>query len=234
MTSTRLLAASLAGCVLAAIVFIVWPQLDLVVAGLFYRGNGHFVGDTPLGRAVRHVCESVPFVIMAVAVILHVLRRSGRSDIGAPNGAGILMMAASLALGPGLLVNVVLKDHSHRPRPVQVSEFGGTAAFRPFYRLDGGCGSNCSFVSGEGSAAFWTVAPALLAPPPFRLPAVAAALAFGAVTGALRMAFGGHFLSDTVFGALLTWLVVLVSWRAIAARLESPAATTPDPGAGNV
>ena len=122
--------------------------------------------------------------------------------------AALVMLVASLALGPGLLVNVALKDHWHRPRPVQVIEFGGADPFRPYDRLDGSCVRNCSFVSGEGASAFWTVAPALLLPPPWHAVALGGALCFAAAAGGLRMAFGGHFLSDTVFAALFTWLVV--------------------------
>ena len=32
----------------------------------------------------------------------------------------------------------------------------------------------------------------------------------GAATGVLRMAFGGHFLSDVVFAALFTLLLVIL------------------------
>ena len=211
--STRLMVASLGAMALAALVFIVWPGLDLSAAGLFALGDGHFTGDTPAGRTVRRAFETVPFMILIGYVALYALRRFGGVRIWAPNGAGLIAMAASLALGPGLLVNTVLKDHSHRPRPAQVDQFGGADIFRPFYRFDGACQRNCSFVSGEGSTAFWTIAPALLVPPAYRLPALAAAMLFGSLSGALRMAFGGHFLSDTVFGALLTWLVILACWR---------------------
>jgi len=127
-------------------------------------------------------------------------------------------MVLSLALGPGLLVNVGLKDHWHRPRPVQVTAFGGPDAFRPFDTRDGQCRRNCSFVSGEGSSSFWTVAPALLAPPPWRTLALGAALLFAAATGLLRMAFGGHFLSDTLFAALLTWFVIAATWALVFRR----------------
>jgi membrane-associated PAP2 superfamily phosphatase len=65
------------------------------------------------------------------------------------------------------------------------------------------------------------VAPALLAPPPFRAAAVGAALLFTAATAVLRMAFGGHYLSDVVFAALFTWLVVLSLYRLI---FRAPAA----------
>jgi len=48
-------------------------------------------------------------------------------------------------------------------------------------------------VAGEPSSAFWTLAPAALLPPPWRIAGYGAALAFGAGIGLLRMAAGGHF-----------------------------------------
>jgi membrane-associated phospholipid phosphatase len=137
----------------------------------------------------------------------------GGVALPAPGLRAFAFLALSLALGPGLLVNLLLKDHWHRPRPVQVEAFGGTMPFRPYYRADGACRRNCSFVSGEGSTAVWCLAPALLAPPPLQTAAVLAAVAFSAGTCVLRMAFGGHFLSDVVFAALLTWLIIIAAWR---------------------
>jgi membrane-associated phospholipid phosphatase len=93
---------------------------------------------------------------------------------------------------------------------MQVKEFGGPLEFRPWYRTDGACVKNCSFVSGETSGAFWLVAPASLAPGPLRLPAVALALGLGCVTGVMRVAFGGHFPSDVLFAGLFTLLIVAV------------------------
>ena len=199
---------------LTALLFAVWPELDLRVAAALYRGNGHFVAASPWGDAVRQIFITVPFVVLVAFGLLYLGRRTGRLGWG-PSGRAIVMLVASLALGPGLLVNVALKDHWHRPRPVQVTEFGGADPFRPYDRLDGLCVRNCSFVSGEGASAFWTVAPALLLPPPWRAVALGGALCFAAAAGGLRMAFGGHFLSDTIFAALFTWLVVTACWRAI-------------------
>ncbi|MCB1149464.1 MAG: hypothetical protein KDK48_04800, partial [Chlamydiia bacterium] len=45
----------------------------------------------------------------------------------------LAVLALTLALGPGLLVNVVLKPNWGRPRPRHVIELGGEAKFRPFY-----------------------------------------------------------------------------------------------------
>jgi membrane-associated phospholipid phosphatase len=48
-----------------------------------------------------------------------------------------------------------------------------------------------------------------------RAPAVAGALAFGAVASALRIAYGHHFLSDVLFGALISLIVVFALRRAL-------------------
>ena len=202
---------------LTALLFAVWPELDLRVSSAFYRGNGHFVGAGPLGDAARQTFLTVPFAVLIAFGLLYCGERAGWRIGWAPSGRSLVMLIASLALGPGLLVNVALKDHWHRPRPVQVVEFGGADPFRPYDRLDGGCVRNCSFVSGEGASAFWTVAPALLLPPPWRAVALVGALCFAAAAGALRMAFGGHFLSDSLFAALFTWLVIAACWRTILA-----------------
>ena len=72
-----------------------------------------------------------------------------------------------------------LKDHWSRSRPIDVPQFGGEERFTAWWDPRGGCPKNCSFVTGDGSGAFWTLAPAALAPPAWRPVAYAAALAFG-------------------------------------------------------
>ena len=217
MVSNRGIALALVLGAAVALAFGLAPGLDLGAAAAFYAGDGRFVGVTGLGRTLRLVFEILPFAILLLAAAMVVLRRAGLA-VWAPTARGLAVLALSLALGPGLLVNVALKDHWHRPRPTQVDAFGGTSAFVPFERRDGACRRNCSFVSGEEASSFWSVAPALMAPPAWRAVALAAALLYAAAAGTLRMAFGGHFLSDTLFAALLTWLVVALVWRAVLGR----------------
>lgn len=205
--------------VLTAAVFAAAPELDLVMARLFLR-EGAFIGITPTGEVLRAIGHQLPFWIMGLAAAAWGLRRIGAWRWPAPSGRAVLFLAVTLAIGPGLLVNVALKNHSHRPRPVQTQELGGAWEFRPWHRFDGQCDRNCSFVSGEASSAFWTLAPALLVPPPAQPVAVAAALVFGTGVAALRMAFGGHFLSDSLISGLLTILVVLGFHAAFFRRAE--------------
>jgi len=197
-------------------IFALWPELDLMGAAFFYGQDG-FPGNSPALRALRFTLFYLPAAVMVGAAALWLAGRLGAPvpDRFFPRGRSLAFMALSLALGPGLLVNFGLKDHWHRPRPVQVREFGGPLDFRPWYETDGACVKNCSFVSGETSGAFWLAAPASLAPPPLRLPAMAAALGVGALTGGLRVAFGGHFLSDALFAGLLTLILVALLRRFI-------------------
>ena len=197
-------------------VFALWPELDLMGAA-FFHGQDGFPGDAPALKALRAALFFLPAAVMGAAAALWLAARLGAPlpERLRPTGRSLAFMTLSLALGPGLLVNVALKDHWHRPRPVQVQEFGGPLEFRPWFRTDGGCAKNCSFVSGETSGAFWLAAPASLAPPPLRLPAMAAALAIGALTGGLRVAFGGHFLSDALLAGLFTLLLITVLQRLI-------------------
>ena len=139
-------------------------------------------------------------------------------------GRALVFLTVSLALGPGLLVNVGLKNHWGRPRPGRIAQFGGDEQFVPWWQPNGGCPKNCSFVSGEASAAFWAIAPAALTPPEWRPIAYGAALTFGAAIPFSRMATGGHFLSDTIFAGIFTfiiiWLAYALVYRWIGARLS--------------
>ena len=63
----------------------------------------------------------------------------------------------------------------------------------------------------RAEGAFWTVAPAALAPPQWRALAYGASFVFGLTVGLLRMAAGGHFFSDVAFAGVLTFLVIWVA-----------------------
>ena len=190
----------------AILVFGLWPEIDLAAAQLFFTEIGFAHG--PQSESLRRIAYYVPFILLGLLFILYGARCLGWLPARAtPGTRKLAVLALGLALGPGLFVNG-LKDHSHRPRPVQTIEFGGKWGFRPFYDFDGACLRNCSFPSGEAASGFWTLAAANLAPPPLRLATLAAAAAFALTTSALRMASGGHYLSDIIFSGLFTWLVI--------------------------
>ena len=72
-------------------------------------------------------------------------------------------LALVLALGPGLIVNGLLKPNWNRPRPCDITEFGGTVDF--VHVLNPGVEGervHHSFPSGHASMGFYLLAPAFL------------------------------------------------------------------------
>jgi membrane-associated phospholipid phosphatase len=205
MSKAFIVYAALTALTLA--VFAIWPHLDLAVAHLFYDGGG-FIGHENIDRFGRDFFRVTPFVVLALYAGLWLAKRSGVALRWAPSGRAMIFLISTIAIGPGLIVNLGLKDHMHRPRPIQTQEFGGPDPFRPWYEDNGACKKNCSFVSGEAATGFWMVAPASVLPPPWRAPAMVAAFAFGIGASFLRMAFGGHYLSDVLLGGLITLIVI--------------------------
>jgi lipid A 4'-phosphatase len=200
------LAASLA-------LFYCVPQVDLFVSRLFYDPvHGFTLASWPplqdFTRSIRWTAWAILLVVLAGAIWLRLLRRPfWRLDRNA-----LIFLVAALAIGPGILVNTVLKDHWGRARPYQIEAFGGEHQFTPAPLPADQCNRNCSFVSGHAALGFSLVMFAFLMPAGRqRNIALAAALSFGALVGLARIAAGHHFLSDVVDAGLLvvgtTWLL---------------------------
>ena len=203
--------------VAALLVLEAFPAIDLAVSGWFAAPGGGFpLHELPLFRGVM---KGLPWALIGAAVVVAVLGLAALATRGTflgvtPNVAAYVV--ASLALGPGLIVNTVLKDHWGRARPVQIANFGGTAHFTPPLVLAHQCARNCSFPSGHAALGFWVIAFALLAPPRWRPLAVAAALLVGALVGLMRIAQGAHFLSDVLAAGILVVGLTVTLKRALA------------------
>ncbi len=128
-------------------------------------------------------------------------------------------------------MNVILKDNWGRARPSQIEEFGGVAQFTPPLLFADECKRNCSFVSGEGAtiASVMIVLVVLLwhAFPDRRRLLVAGAVPIGIIGTFLRIIKGRHFLSDTLFAALFSALVILVLYGLFNIRKHRRAISLP-------
>jgi lipid A 4'-phosphatase len=197
-----------------------YPQIDLRIAGYFYAftdasHNMFALRVYPPLMLARDIGLWVGTVLILPAVLALVIKLILRKRKLLISGRAIVFLIATLALAPGLFVNVMLKDHWGRPRPIDVTQFGGDQHFAAWWDPRGDCPNNCSFVSGDVSGAFWAVAPAALAPPQWRALAYGAAFALGAGMAALRMMAGGHFFSDVVFAGVFTFLIIWIAYGLI-------------------
>jgi lipid A 4'-phosphatase len=209
MNRTGLIIALAIAAVVGA-VFAVYPQLDVEIAARFYDPATHTFAASASDR-VEHARDAATLLV-TLLVAPAFLAVAGK--LAFPHcrmlipGRAALFLIVTLALGPGVLTNGILKGHSARMRPVDVVELGGKEQFTAWWDPRGTCPENCSFVAGEASGGFWTLAPAALAPPQWRALAYAAALVFGAAMGVLRMAAGGHFFTDVVFAGVLMYVLI--------------------------
>jgi membrane-associated PAP2 superfamily phosphatase len=193
--------------------FGLFPELELSVARHFHdvvdAGNNTFAWRIypPLMMA-RDIglWVSTAIIIPVLAALAFKLIVPTRKML--IPGRAVIFLTVTLALGPGLLVNVVLKDHWGRSRPIDITQLGGAEHYVRWWDPRGDCPNNCSFVSGDVAGAFWTLAPAALVPPQWRALAYGAALALGAAMSVLRVMAGGHFLSDVVFSGVFTFLII--------------------------
>jgi len=199
---------------------ILFPGIDLWASALFYRApSGFFLGDWPPFRLLH---RGLPFLIIAIVIAASALLLATlalrRPILGVDRRAALFLLV-SLAVGPGLTVNVVFKDHWGRARPAQLAQFGGDKQFTRAFVPSAQCNRNCSFPAGDPSIGFYLVSVAFLLPEARgRRVGIAGALGLGALIGLARLAQGGHFLSDVMASGFLVYATSWLAHRALLAH----------------
>ncbi len=197
---------------------IAFPEIDLAASRFFYtRGLGFF--NPPVLATVHSGLRYVVVAIVLMSATLFLWPRHRRKAI---------FFLAALALGPGLLINTVFKDHWGRARPSQIVEFGGTKVLTPPFVPADQCRTNCSFPAGDPAIGFFLVSGAfLIERATVRRWTIAAAIVTGGLLGFVRISQGGHFLSDVVASGFLvtalSWTLyrVIIAWDGLGALLQA-------------
>lgn len=199
------LGASLA----AALLPVLWPQLDIAVAGYFLQP------DPPVNPAqwkwVELVNEHVPDIFRGLAllslaawIVVSLLRRWRRA------GIALAFVGISLMLGPGF-VTWAVKEHTLRARPFDVVQFGGDRQFTPALEQAQQCTDNCAFTSGHVACGFFFVSLMLL-DPRRRWRWIAGGLLAGSLVAVARISVGAHWLSDALWALPITLLTSGLVW----------------------
>lgn len=203
------------------ILFATFPSIDLRFSALFFSPIGQpWPGLEPVPDRIRDTLREgvelaafLAFVMLVGNLRLAALQRTGWRVWA--------FLCGPVILCAGLLVNGVLKAMIGRARPFSVTEFGGHQLFTPPFQFSTQCYSNCSFSSGETAliASFFLPLCVLLWPRlerRGRLVAGGLAAAMIVLMSGLRIAAGGHFLSDVVMSILFSALTTLFLYRALA------------------
>ena len=143
-----------------------------------------------------------------------------------------MVLIFTMMIGPGLLVNLVLKDHAGRPRPREITEFGGAEKFVCVCE-QGATNEGKSFPCGHCSMGFYLAIPFLFLRNRKKILAysvLAVGVGYGIIIGIARMMAGGHFASDVLWAGLIVWLVALCGYSLVRAGkpIEIPVLSSSD------
>ncbi|MCC2624501.1 MAG: hypothetical protein K0R14_374 [Burkholderiales bacterium] len=191
----------------ASLFIIVSPTIDQYIALSAYTpATRTFYGERALWCKI--VYYFVPFITVALIVIpfiwLFMVRHDSKKYKEVIKFSQITYLA--LILGPGLVVNVIFKEHWGRPRPYQVLRDG--KQYAPFWQPHFPEKDNNSFPGGHASIGFFLGIPWLALRR--RKMAVTFSLLGGTLIGSVRILQGGHYFSDVIFSGIFVWLIAML------------------------
>ena len=219
--------ALLAVALLAAALFAS-GTLDVGMARWFYRSGA--AEHWPLARRLPWslLYRSATWITAALVIAgLAALLASFAPSRSAWRRPALLLLL-SIVIGPGLLGNVLFKDHWQHPRPRDIVELGGPLHYAPSPLP--GRESGASFPCGHCTVGFLVACGWWIwrrRRPVWAAASLAAGVTLGVLLGLGRMAAGGHFFSDIVWSALLAFAVVHVLHYHVLPRAGPAAATRP-------
>lgn len=195
--------------VIAAVSVLVWPHIDIIVSGLFYRPDqGFFLSDMPAFDAFHVVAHAGSRILALAFLLLTIVAACQRRPVGGLSSKAWMFLFLGLLLGPGLVANGILKDHWGRARPREIVEFGGQSHFSAAFKISDQCDRNCSFVSGDGSFGFYLPIFAYVVPLPRSRRMFWSGMGLGTLFALARLAVGAHFFSDSLYAALFMQAII--------------------------
>ncbi len=184
-------------------------DLDLRVAGMFYAPDGA-EGPWPEESSPvwRLFYDAAPFLTIGLLgaggwLLFRGVSNRHRRILGV---YGLFVILVVL-IGPGLVVNAIMKEYSGRPRPRQLEQFGGHLEHVPPLTI-GEVGRGKSFPAGHASIGF---SPCLFyfllrrRRPWMARSILMGGIALGVTMGYGRIAVGGHFVSDVLWSGFIVF-----------------------------
>jgi lipid A 4'-phosphatase len=186
--------------------------LDIAISSCFHTAGGPNQGwfmarEQPWAWLYKYG-ERLPLALVVYAGIVWFFSFNG--TISAKYQRPMLVIVLTTLIGPGLIVNCILKPAWGRPRPADTVVFGGESPYREAYRPSGPGGGK-SFVCGHCASAFSTLSAGALYPyhPAVAVAVVAVGAVFSFLVGVTRICQGGHYFTDVIWSGVLVVSVIL-------------------------
>lgn len=199
--------------------YLIWPELDLWTAQLFYISDHGFIADHWPWIPTWHM--AVPWIGRLMVVTGLVLLTIKPRWLTVSQRRSLAAFLVCMLLGLWLIMHEGFKDNWGRPRPNEITNFGFSQTYSSPLTPSNACATNCSFMSGHAGTGFALIALGALTTTRSRRRWLVIGWAAGLTLGLVRMGQGGHFLGDVVFGGLLLWACAWITrwayvrWRAL-------------------
>ena len=201
--------------ILFALFFYLFPRYDITFSNFFFTNNLFISEKYKVIKDLRSFLKDLmvifPVTVLLLLIINHFFKR--KYNMKQRMKFALIGFIIGPIIGSGLIANFFFKDNWGRARPIQISEFGGDKAFTPAFVKTDQCEKNCSWISGESSAAFSFIAGSIIFKNPifFYLN-----LIIGVLVSFCRVSMGGHFLSDNIFAFFfMVYLAILYKFMVI-------------------
>ncbi len=195
-------------CLAFATVMFRYTDLDVTISNLVYLPERTFnQGESNLW-SLLYDYGHIPAIVIGVVGLLVFLVGWITPKLACFRKISVFFVLF-LIVGPGLIVNELLKEHWGRPRPVQVLDFDGKQQFLSVWSK-GVAGEGASFPSGHAAIGFYLCAPFFVLWADGRkhwaLMVLALGMGYGLLMGLGRIIQGAHFASDVLWSAGFIYL----------------------------
>lgn len=183
-----------------------FTNLDTQLAALFYHpGNSSVAWPYQYWPKIKFLYDyAFPFTVISGLSALAIYISSHYHHFSRRYRRRSLYILLVILIGPGLVVNLVFKDHWGRPRPVHIQQFGGEYTYVP--PLKPGHTPDKSFVCGHCSVGYTFFVLYFLSQN-HKVIYFTLTLLLAWTMGFTRMTAGGHFVSDILWSGYLVFLV---------------------------
>ena len=191
--------------------FILFPKFDIFFSKLFFFEE-KFISDKYIFiRSLRSFLKDLMIVTSIVSlllIIVNIFFKMKKKTFLKPRTKLILIgFLVGPVIGCGLIANFYFKDNWGRARPINIQEFGGEKIYTQPFIISDQCERNCSWISGEASAAFSFITGTIILKSPIFL---LLNIIFGIIVSFCRIAMGGHFLSDNIFAMIFMIYLAII------------------------
>ena len=178
-------------------------NLDITISRIFYVPEiGFFKKDSNPWIFLYHYGYFPGFLLAFSGLFLFVISLFSKKILRYRKIG--LFLVLLMVIGPGLIVNSTFKEHWGRPRPREITNFGGKNPFLTVWEKNK-TSEGSSFPSGHASVGYFLFAPFFFLSRTekkgWSISFLFLGLGYGTLMGIGRIAQGAHFASDVLWSA---------------------------------